>query len=178
MRLLHKVLKAGFCEEVINRGSNFFSKENIQTLRACMQCGTCVGGCPSGRRTAWRIREIFGKVLAGFEDEALKDENLWQCTTCYTCQERCPRKVMTTDIVRVLRNIAVEKGYMNKNHLRVCELLFKHGHAVPIDEKTKEVRKKLGLDETPPTVHKYPEALNEVILLVNETGFKLKVKRD
>ncbi len=180
MPLLSKIQKPNnkLVEEVIGRGSVFFPKEDVQTLKACIQCGTCVGGCPSGRRTAWRIRRIFLNVLRGFEDEALKDESLWECTTCYTCQERCLRKVMTTDIVRILRNIAVEKGYMNKNHLRVCELLFKHGHAVPINEKTMEVRRKLGLDKVPPTVHRYPEALNEVVFLVNETGFKLKIKRD
>ena len=182
IKLIPKEAKTGkvnsrFAEDVINRGSIFFPRKDMETLKACMQCGVCVGGCPSGRRTAWRIRRIFLKVLRGFEDDALKDESLWECTTCYTCQERCLRKVMTTDIVRILRNLAVEKGYMNENHVRVCMLLFKYGHAVPINEKIKTVRKELGLDEAPPTVHKYPEALNEVSLLVKETGFRLKVER-
>jgi len=161
-----------FVDEVIRQGSKVLPKEDVATLRACAQCGKCTGSCPSGRRTAWRIRQIFQKVLLGLRTEALSDEALWDCTTCYTCQERCPRKVKTTDIVRVLRNLAVREGHMREDHAKICQIVFRYGHAVPINDDTKVVRKRLGLSEIPPTVHKHPKALEEVITIIDGTGFR------
>lgn len=166
-----------FVNEVIELGSTIFPKENMVTLRACLQCGTCTGSCPSGRRTAWRIRQIFLRTITGLREEALSSDDLWNCTTCYTCQERCPRKVRSTDIVRVLRNIAVKEGRIRPEHLKVCELFFKYGHAVPINDEVKATRKRLALSELPPTVHMYPEALKEVLALVDEKGFRALVGR-
>nr|MDO8079994.1 CoB--CoM heterodisulfide reductase subunit C [Candidatus Freyarchaeota archaeon] len=161
-----------FIEEIIEYGSKYFTKEEMERLRACINCGTCTAGCPSGRRTAWRIKKIFRRAQLGLKEDALKDEGLWDCTTCYTCAERCPRKVPTTDAVRVIRNLAFRSGVANPRHLAVCGYLFRFGHAVPINDETRVVRKKIGLDELPATVHKYPEGLKEVNKIVEETGFK------
>jgi len=166
-----------FVNEVIEYGSRIFPKDEMATLRACIQCGTCTGSCPSGRRTAWRIRQIFLKTLTGLRMDALAAEDLWNCTTCYTCQERCPRKVKTTDIVRALRNLAVREGYMRQDHAKVCQLVFKYGHAVPINDDVKAIRRRLGLSEVPPTVHQYPEALKEVVELLEMTGFRGLVEK-
>ncbi|WXG40239.1 MAG: hypothetical protein WED07_05360 [Candidatus Freyarchaeum deiterrae] len=78
----------------------------------------------------------------------------------------------TTDVVRVIRNIAFRNGIANPKHLATCGYLFRFGHGVPINDDTKAVRKKIGLDELPATVHKYPEGLKEVNTIVEETGFK------
>ena len=166
-----------FVNDVIDLGSRIFPKEDMVTLRACLQCGTCTGSCPSGRRTAWRIRQIFLKTINGLREEALSSDDLWNCTTCYTCQERCPRKVKSTDIVRVLRNLAVKEGRMRPEHVKVCQIFFKHGHAVPVSDDVKATRKRLGLSELPPTVHTYPDALKEVLVIVDEKGFRALVER-
>lgn len=167
-----------FVDEVVDKGSKFFPEDYVKTIMACMQCGTCVGSCPSGRRTSWNIRQIFLKTQRGLRDDVLKDQDLWNCTTCYTCHERCPRQVKTTDLVRVLRNIAVSEGHMLDRHVMVCNLLLQHGHAVPINDKIKAVRKKLGMDEVPPTVHKHPDSLKEVNRILEETGFIKLIKKE
>ncbi|MHA1580172.1 MAG: CoB--CoM heterodisulfide reductase subunit C [Candidatus Freyarchaeota archaeon] len=165
-----------FVEEIIEHGSKFFGREEMEKLKACIQCGTCVGSCPSGRRTAWRVKSIFRKAQLGLKDDALRDDDLWDCTTCYTCQERCPRKISTTDIVRIVRNIAFRNGIAQARHLAVCGYLFKFGHAVPINDEIRGLRKKIGLKELPATVHSFPEALKEVQKIVEETGFKKVVE--
>lgn len=165
-----RVRDTGFQDEIVETGEKCLP--DIDKFRTCIQCGTCVGGCPSGRRTAWRIKTLFQKALIGLREEVLKSDDLWCCTTCYTCQERCPRGINTTDTVRVIRNMAFHEGYAKKAHLFVCSFLFKTGHAVPIDDKTKEIRKKLGLSELPPTVHSYPEGLDQVNAICEKTGFK------
>ena len=165
-----------FYNEVIESGARFFPKEELNHLVLCIQCGKCVGGCPSGRRTAWSVRKKFRETLLGLKEKVFSDDSLWDCTTCYTCQERCPRGVPTTDIVRILRNFAVRNGNMKSNHKKVCQLLFKYGHAVPVNEEIRETRKELGLDELPPTVHSYPQGLKEVLALIEKTGFRKMVE--
>lgn len=171
-----KNITSDFTNEVIESGLRFFTKEEMEPFRACIQCGKCVGGCPSGRRTAWRIRILFKKTHLGLKEEVLSDPDLWNCTTCYTCQERCPRNVHTTDMVRLLRNLAVKHGHMMAPHKAVCGYFFKWGHGVPINEETRNTRKELELSEIPPTVHSYPEGVEEINKLVNETGFKKMVE--
>lgn len=166
-----------FLNEVIQDGSRVFPKEELERLRFCIQCGTCVGGCPSGRISALRIRKIFRETQLGLKETVLSDDNLWNCTTCYTCQERCPRGVHTTNTVRIIRNLAVKYGYIKNNHRRICEFFLTYGHAVPINDETRQVRKDLGLAEAPPTVHSHPESLAEVLKLAEETGFKKIVER-
>lgn len=164
-----------FRDEVVRTGSKIFPKEHQERLKLCLQCGKCVGGCPSGRRTALRIRKIFEEVQLGLREKVFSDESLWNCTTCYTCQERCPRGIPTTDLVRAIRNLAVKFGCIKNRHRKVCEIFLKYGHAVPINDEIRIIRKNLGLAEIPPTVLGFPEGLMEVLNLAEETGFKKMV---
>lgn len=139
-----------------------FVDAGIETVDHCFQCGTCGGGCPSGRRTPYRVRQIVRKCLLGLKEEVISDPALWMCTTCYTCQERCPRSVKIVDIIKMARNEAAKAGYMADAHKATGSYVIKFGHGVPINDKTKDLRKAIGLDELPPTVHSFPEALEEV----------------
>lgn len=138
------------------------------TLR-CMQCGVCSGSCPSGRHMALNIRRLVRK--AARTTDVLKDEQLWMCTTCYNCQERCPRDIDIVEVVFTLRSIAAHERIMRPEHGKVSELLLEHGHAVPIDEERRKQRTELGLDELPQTVQSYPEDLEEVRILLGSCGF-------
>ena len=139
-----------------------FVDAGIETVDHCFQCGTCGGTCPSGRRTPYRVRQIVRKCLLGLKEEVISDPALWMCTTCYTCQERCPRSVKIVDIIKMARNEAAKAGYMADAHKATGSFVIKFGHGVPINDKTKDLRKAIGLDELPPTVHSFPDALEEV----------------
>jgi len=141
-------------------------------IRTCIQCGTCSSVCPSGRRTAFRTRELMRKAILGLKEEVLSSSDLWLCSTCLTCLERCPRQIKTTDAIIIMRNMAVEEGYMLPQHKKTAEKLLETGHAVPIDEANQEMRKELGLDELPPTVHSHKDALEDVKTIMKKTGFK------
>ena len=93
------------------------------------------------------------------------------CTTCYECQERCPRDIKIVEIVKAIRNVAAHEGYMALSHKKTGSFVAKTGHAVPINDKVKTLRKEIGLDEIPATTHKFPEALEEVQTLIKATGF-------
>ncbi len=95
---------------------------------------------------------------------------LWMCTTCYNCEERCPRGIKVTDTVIALRNEAVKKGRMLPSHRKVCRFFIETGHSIPLDEEHRAIREKIGLS-LPESVVKYPEALKEVKTLIESTGF-------
>ena len=142
-----------------------------KTVNLCFQCGTCTGSCPSGRQTAFRVRKVVRRAQLGFEEDVLPSDDLWLCTTCFTCYERCPRGVEIVDIIMALRNMAVRKGYMAEQHRKVAELISKTGHMVSLRDEDKALRKKLGLKETPPTVLSDPKMLEQVKRITELCGF-------
>lgn len=157
-----------------NRDPDFtaeFIDAGIETVKHCFQCGTCSGGCPSGRRTPYKVRQIVRKCLLGLKEEVITDDSLWMCTTCYTCQERCLRSVKIVEIIKKARNVAAHAGYMAKAHKMTGVFVLNTGHAVPINDEVKALRAKIGLPEVPPTTHAFPEALTEVQKLCKITAF-------
>ena len=157
-----------------NRDPDFtaeFIDAGIETVKHCFQCGTCSGGCPSGRRTPYKVRQIVRKCLLGLKEEVITDDALWMCTTCYTCQERCPRSVKIVEIIKKARNVAAHAGYMAKPHKMTGLNVIKTGHGVPINDAAKALRVKIGLPEVPPTTHAHPEALEEIQKLCKITAF-------
>lgn len=151
--------------------TQLFVDAGIDTVEHCFQCGTCGGGCPSGRRTPYKVRQIVRKCLMGLKDEVVADPALWMCTTCYTCQERCPRNVKIVEIIKMARNVAAQSGFMAPAHKTTGSFVIKTGHGVPINDATKELRKRVGLGELPPTTHSSPKALEEVQKIIKATGF-------
>ena len=139
-------------------------------LLACMQCGTCTGSCPSGRHTGLNTRRILRDARKN-KVAVLSEDSLWLCTTCYTCQERCPRGIPITDALLELRRLAVKEGFMLPEHRKISEMVLEYGHAVPLDEETKKKREELGLDPIPETIQKYPEELEELKNLLKMCRF-------
>ncbi len=145
-------------------------------LAKCMHCGVCSGSCPSGRHLSLNIRRLLRRARMG--KDVFNDPALWMCTTCYTCQQRCPRGINIVDSVLELRRIAVHKGVMLPSHRKVAALLLEHGHAVPIDAENRSKRLALGLSELPDTVHSCPDALDEVKALLGSCGFDELIVED
>ncbi len=139
------------------------------SIQTCMQCGTCTGGCPSGTYTSLNTRRIVQSARR--DKDVLNDDDLWMCTTCYTCQERCPRGIKIVDAILGLRTEAVRNGIMLPEHRKVSQMVISKGHAVPINDDSITKRLQLGLDELPANVHKFPEALEQVKKLLESTGF-------
>jgi len=143
----------------------------------CFQCGTCTGSCPSAPRSSYRIRLFMRRAVLGLEEEALTDPDLWLCTTCYTCTDRCPRDLAPTDAIMAMRNIAARRDIMPRNFLQTVQLIYKTGHGVPNNDANRVARKKLGLDEDPETTHKYPEYLPGVRKILDHYGLKERADR-
>ena len=157
---------------------NMIVDAGADRIRTCIQCGTCSSVCPSGRRTAFRTRELMRKALLGLKDEVLSSPDLWLCATCLTCLERCPRQIKVTDAIIIMRNMAVEEGYMLPEHRKSSKKLLETGHAVPLNPANQEIRRNLGLQEIPPTVHSSEKALDDVQKIMERTGFKKLIETE
>ena len=79
-----------------------------ETIQICMQCGTCSGVCP------WNLVRKFSPRLlirqASLGVEGYESEALWNCVTCRTCVENCPRGVDIIDVIRSARSLMQESG--------------------------------------------------------------------
>lgn len=149
-----------------------FEEPGAEKITLCFNCTGCSSGCPMAEQEPeFNIRKFLRMANLGMKDELLNSPYLWYCTTCYKCQERCPQGVKNVDTLLKIRTIAVHNGIMLPAHKKVGQLVFNFGHAVPINDDTKEKRKALGLDEVPPTVHRFPDALDEVKKILHITGF-------
>ena len=84
-----------------------------EKLANCYQCGTCTAGCPvSELRDTYSPKRILKMALLGMKEDVLKSPELWQCTQCHVCVAHCPQDVRCADVIRVLRQLAVEGGHV------------------------------------------------------------------
>jgi len=138
----------------------------------CFQCGTCTGSCPSAPRSSYRIRLFMRRAVLGLEDEALTDPDLWLCTTCYSCTDRCPRDIAPTDVIMAMRNLAAKRDIIPRNFLQTVNLIYTTGHGVPNNDVNRAARVKLGLDADPPTTHSYPEYIDGIQKIIDHYDLK------
>ncbi|MBC7114827.1 MAG: 4Fe-4S dicluster domain-containing protein [Archaeoglobi archaeon] len=143
-------------------------EKGAETLQRCYQCGTCVADCPATNFPGFNIRRIMHKASLGLRDLLLNDETVWRCTTCYTCYERCPQNADPTYVIFAIRRFQAENGRVPEAQKEVAKNIYTLGHAITI-AKAKELRKKLGLEELPPTAAKYPEAIEELQKIIEGT---------
>ncbi|MFX1259035.1 MAG: CoB--CoM heterodisulfide reductase subunit C [Promethearchaeota archaeon] len=174
---VEKYIKRETFKKTSSKIAQKFVDAGLEKIRACINCGTCTGGCPSGRRTAYRTRVAIRKALTG-DESVLKDIDIWLCSTCYYCYERCPRNIPVTDMIIKLRNIAVEEGFILDPHFTLAsDIFYATGHGVHANDpeahkQWRALRESYGLPPLPPTVHSYPEAVKECQTLMKEVGFR------
>jgi len=146
-------------------------------IQSCYQCGTCSGSCPAGTRTNYLVRGIIRKALLGMKEACISAPELWYCTTCYACTDRCPQDVKPTDVIKAIRNVAVAEGHMLVPHQKTALKVLEAGHAVPLDKESWEnLREKVGIERIPPNASSHPEAIEEIRKIARKTGFDKLVK--
>lgn len=97
-------------------------------LLGCVQCGKCTGGCPVALRAHLNIRQMVYKVFIHRELEDYEKKRLWECTTCSTCNIRCPKGVKPADLVIGMRGAMVEEGRLQPSLRDALEATLKHGN--------------------------------------------------
>ncbi len=85
----------------------------VNTYSVCFGCENCTTVCPVAGNYD-NPREVLGllphqimhSLGLGLRDLAFGSRMLWDCLTCYQCQEHCPQGVCVTDVLYELKNMA------------------------------------------------------------------------
>jgi Fe-S oxidoreductase len=75
-----------------------------EAFRFCFQCGLCDTVCPWNRVRQFSIRKIIRQAAFGLTE--IDGEDIWRCTTCGRCPQRCPRGVKQIEVGVSLRRVA------------------------------------------------------------------------
>jgi len=97
-------------------------------LFGCIQCGKCTGGCPVARKTTLNIRDLIYHMLVDSDMDLDVHEDLWDCTACFTCVERCPKDVQPAELVIALRGELVEGGRIPETIGTALMSIFRQGN--------------------------------------------------
>jgi heterodisulfide reductase subunit C len=113
----------------------------------CYQCGACVADCPASTYSeGFNPRLIILKALLGFEEELIQpDSEIWNCTNCYTCSERCPQEVRPVDVIIAMKNICVAEGKAPALVRNISDSVLTDGITTKITSLTERRRRELGL---------------------------------
>ncbi len=116
-----------------------------QDLTACFQCAKCSAGCPVSDKVNIQVHEVMRMLVLGIRD-VLQTDMIWLCTTCYTCQERCPQGISITDILFGLKNMAFRNGIAPPGYVAARQTLYERGR---LYEPTDWEREDLELENVP-----------------------------
>jgi len=98
------------------------------SLLGCVQCGKCTGGCPVSLRAHLNVRQMVYKTIIHRDSEDYEKKRLWDCTTCSTCNIRCPKGVKPADLIMGMRGAMVEEGRLQPALRDALEATLKHGN--------------------------------------------------
>lgn len=76
------------------------------SFKSCYQCGLCDVVCPWNRVRDFSMRKIIRQATFGLTE--IDQEEIWRCTSCKTCVDRCPRGVDQITAGVALRKLAAE----------------------------------------------------------------------
>lgn len=102
-----KELRDSFLQQVANIPGG-------ESIKKCIQCGSCTGSCPVSYTMDITPREVIALFRAGDIESILSSRTIWICASCYACTVRCPQGVQVTDILYTLKRLAIEQEIFPK----------------------------------------------------------------
>ena len=103
-KIILNEMDSGFKDEIA-------SKAGAESFMRCFTCGTCTASCPVAEvHDEYDPRKIIRMAILGMRDEVLSSDILWMCSRCYTCYALCPQDVKFSDVVSILRDMAIKEG--------------------------------------------------------------------
>ena len=91
-----------------------------RTFSHCFSCQSCTTVCPvvgnydrPEQVLGLLPHQIMGCLGLGLTQMAAGAKMIWDCLTCYKCQESCPQEVEVCDLLFDLKNVAAKQGEFN-----------------------------------------------------------------
>jgi len=142
-----------------------------ERIMLCFQCGTCTADCPVARFSeTYRPRQIMRMTQLGLKNRVLSSDVIWLCAACFTCVDHCPQDVEIAAVLRALRNLAVEEGYMPSVFKELASSVQLTGLAYRIPELRLKKREEVGLPPLPKV------NIADVAKLFEAVGFFKKIE--
>jgi heterodisulfide reductase subunit C len=95
-------------------------KPGDNTFSHCFNCQSCSAVCPvvgnyeePEQVLGLLPHQIMCSLGLGLTEMASGAKMIWDCLTCYQCQENCPQQVAVCDLLYKLKNVAVQKADIN-----------------------------------------------------------------
>ena len=92
--------------------------DQAHTYAYCYSCENCSTVCPVVKNyenpqevVGLLPHQIMRSLGLGLKDLAMGSKMLWDCVTCYQCQEHCPQGVKVTDVLYELKNQAIKETF-------------------------------------------------------------------
>jgi heterodisulfide reductase subunit C len=102
-----------------------------ENIKQCFACGVCTGGCPvSDIDSAYDPRKIIRMVILGMKEKVLSSDFIWLCSLCNTCSFICPQDVRFSEVMGVLRDMAVKEGYVDPSFPRQIAAIDKFSQTI------------------------------------------------
>ncbi|MBS7619730.1 4Fe-4S dicluster domain-containing protein [Candidatus Bathyarchaeota archaeon] len=115
-------------------------------LSKCFQCGVCTASCPVKEiDEKFSPRRVMKLAKLGLKNKLFKSEEIWLCSLCFICQERCPQNVRPPEVMTVLRNLAAAERVAPPQLQKLLEVLAKFGRVYKIDDFIMDERAERGL---------------------------------
>jgi heterodisulfide reductase subunit C len=87
------------------------------TFSHCFSCQSCTTVCPVVANyedpepvLGLLPHQIMCSLGLGLTDMASSAKMIWDCLTCYQCQDNCPQQVAVCDLLYQLKNLAVRQA--------------------------------------------------------------------
>ena len=109
------------CETLVETVKQSLRTSDTIGIERCMQCGACTSSCPAARFSDYNPRDVMRRIKEN-DQSVIEESTIWNCFYCYTCNLRCPRDNSPSQVVQVLRQMAINKGI----GLEKIEVLFEY----------------------------------------------------
>jgi Fe-S oxidoreductase len=134
-----------------------FSKWQLLDLYACAECGRCQDHCPawltgkplSPKLLMTKLKDHLSEVGPGIRSAAagdagspsetadarsmigdvISEDELWACTTCWSCQEQCPvQNEHVNKVIDMRRSLVLDLGEFPQEAQLACRNVEKNGN--------------------------------------------------
>jgi len=120
-------------------GRDEFTWRQLLSGLACAECGRCDRSCPSfqggfalsPKMLMHRMKELVRGTHNGsrFVGDVVTREEIWACTTCLACMQRCPVMNEHVPVLIEMRRRLVGEGDMDKSLQEAFKNLNRYGNS-------------------------------------------------
>ncbi len=123
--------RLSFAEEIANL---LYAVEG-NSIKACIQCGTCTATCPAAEFMEHSPRQLIAMIQANQKAAVLSSNTFWCCASCYHCTVRCPKGIDIASMMYGLKRYSMWRNHARRDLLgadfskRFVKMIRKYGRS-------------------------------------------------